>query len=53
MKTYLTKEAKLILQSGIYIFFTNISEGKAFLLQGVTYSGGVTVAEHSFEGGQR
>ena len=37
----------------IYIFFTNISEGTAFLLQGVTYSDGVKVAEHCFEGGQR
>ena len=34
------KEARLILQSGIYIyiFFTNISEGTAFLLQGLTYN---------------
>ena len=32
-----TKEARLILQSGIYTFFTNISEGTAFLLQGLTY----------------
>ena len=34
------KEARLILQSGIYIyiFFTYISEGTAFLLQGLTYN---------------
>ena len=36
------KEARLILQSGIYIyiyiFFTNISDGTAFLLQGLTYN---------------
>ena len=33
------KEARLILQSGIYIFiFTNISEGRAFHLQGLTYN---------------
>ena len=32
-----TKEVRLILQSGIYIYiFTNISEGTAFLLQGLT-----------------
>ena len=32
------KEAGLILQWGIYIFFvTNISEGTAFLLQGLVY----------------
>ena len=32
------KEAGLILQSGIYIFFvTNISEGTGFLLQGLVY----------------
>ena len=30
------EEARLILQSGIYIFVTNISEGTAFLLQGHT-----------------
>ena len=32
------KEARLILQSGIYIFVTNISQGTAFLLQGRTYN---------------
>ena len=29
------KEARLILGSGIYIFVTNISEGTAFLFQGL------------------
>ena len=34
-----TKEARLILQSGIYMYLlTNISEGMAFLLQGLTYN---------------
>ena len=34
-----TKEARLILQSGIYIYnFTNISEGTAFLLQVLTFN---------------
>ena len=34
---YKTKEARLIqLQSGIYIF-TNMSEGTAFLFEGLTY----------------
>ena len=28
----------MVLQSGIYISFTNISEGTAFLLQGLTYN---------------
>ena len=32
------KKARLILQSGIYNFLTNISEGTAFLLQGLTYN---------------
>ena len=34
------KEAKLILQSGIYIYFNrlNISDGTAFLLRGITYN---------------
>ena len=38
---YEKKEARLILQSGIYIYIyllTNISEGTAFLLQGLTYN---------------
>ena len=30
------QKARLILQSGIYYLLTNISEGTAFLLQGVT-----------------
>ena len=33
-----TKEARLILQSGIYISYTNISESTAFLLQSRTYN---------------
>ena len=33
-----TKEARLILQSGIYNLLTNISEGAAFLLQGLAYN---------------
>ena len=33
-----TKEARLILQSGLYNLLTNISEGTAFLLQGLTYN---------------
>ena len=31
-----TKKTRLILQSGIYNLLTNISEGTAFLLQGLT-----------------
>ena len=34
---YKTK-SRLILQSGIYYLLTNISEGMAFLLQGLTYN---------------
>ena len=34
----MTKKARLILQSGIYNLLTNISEGTAFLLQGLTYN---------------
>ena len=37
-RKYKTKEARLILQSGVYILFTDISEGTAFLLQGLTYN---------------
>ena len=33
-----TKKERLILQSGIYNLLTNISEGTAFLLQGLTYN---------------
>ena len=33
-----TKKARLILRSGIYNLLTNISEGTAFLLQGLTYN---------------
>ena len=32
-----TKGARLISQSGIYYIFTNISEGRAFPLQGLIY----------------
>ena len=35
---YRTKNARLILQSGIYKLLTNISEDTAFLLQGLTYN---------------
>ena len=34
----LIKKARLILQSGIYYLLANISEGTAFLLQGLTYN---------------
>ena len=34
---YRTKEARLILQLGMYIFVTYISEGTVFFLQGLTY----------------
>ena len=34
----MTKKARLILQSGIYNLLTNISEGTAFLLQGLKYN---------------
>ena len=39
IEQYKTKEARLILQSGIYIYiFTNISEGTAFLLHGLSHN---------------
>ena len=41
IEQYKTKEARLILQSGIYVYiyiFTNISVGTAFLLQGLSHN---------------
>ena len=43
------KEARLILQSGTYTFFTNISEGTALLLQGLTYSVGVELRSYNLK----
>ena len=47
-KMVLHKRSKADFTVGnIYIFFTNISEGTAFLLLGVTYSAGVKLRRYN------
>ena len=45
-----TKEARLILRSGIYIYIlTNILEGTVFLFQGLTYNEEVKLRRYNLK----